>query len=203
MALPGLSHPRSSPWLARNRAWTLQMSYDKPGQPQLSPLGSPRGRRWCGGRGGQPWRTVRRAHVGALHELCLPLPPPALRYLCRRAKYRCCAEAAIFLQIHDFCNTSQPPREEQSISRRVPGRREIQSWMPSSLVFLPLGAVGSVCECVWIPFSFGAVWRRTGAGRRGQAHRCAAWASSKVLALGFTRTCCSSGKHVELDPVSL
>lgn len=120
---------------------------------RASPAASPRtlrGWRWGGGSGGQRWR------VGAPHALCLPLPPPALRYLCRRAKYRCCAEAAPFLQIHDCCNTSQPPREEQSISRRVPGRREIQSWMPSSLVFPPLGAVGSVCECLRFPFGFGA-----------------------------------------------
>lgn len=85
-ALPGLSHVGRSR-RSRNGPGTLQMSCEKPGQPQLCHLQRLRGRRWCGGE----------MQPGAPRELCLPLPPPAPRYLCRRAKYPCCAEAAIFL----------------------------------------------------------------------------------------------------------
>lgn len=51
----------------------------------------------------------------------------------------------------------------------------MQPWMSSSLVFLPLGTVGSACKHFLITFYFGAVWSRTGIGRRGLAHGCAAW----------------------------
>lgn len=53
-ALPGLSHPGGS-LLTRNRPGTLQMSCDKPGQPQLCHLESLSGWRW---RGGETWSSL-------------------------------------------------------------------------------------------------------------------------------------------------
>ena len=78
------------------------MSCDKPGRPQLCHLERLTGRRWCGGEMQSslvhgPQGPRGRRHSPVLCTSSAFPSHPQRCYLCRRAKYPCCAEAAIFL----------------------------------------------------------------------------------------------------------